>query len=55
MELHTLDLPRKILMGNGVSGQTLELCRELKLIGSPLVLADEGTRKIAGDRVFHDL
>ncbi|MCX6814971.1 MAG: iron-containing alcohol dehydrogenase [Candidatus Aenigmarchaeota archaeon] len=55
MEPHSIELPRKILMGKGVSGRMLGLCKELRIMGRPLVLADSVTKGIAGDRVFQDL
>lgn len=55
MEPHVLELPRKIIIGKGVSGHIMELCRELRIMGRPLVLADPVTRKIAGQRIFNDL
>jgi len=55
MDPHSIELPRRILMGNGVSRRMAVLCRELRIAGSPLVLVDAGTRKIAGDRIFQDL
>lgn len=55
MDPHVLELPRKIIMGNGAIGHILEMCRELRIMGRPLVLADPVTRKIAGEKVFQDL
>jgi glycerol-1-phosphate dehydrogenase [NAD(P)+] len=55
MDPHSVELPRKIIMGNGVSAGMLRLCRELRIMGRPLVLADPFTRKLAGNRIFRDL
>jgi len=55
MEPHSVELPRKILMGRGVSGRMLELCKQLRIMGRPLVLADSVTKKIAGDKIFQSL
>jgi glycerol-1-phosphate dehydrogenase [NAD(P)+] len=55
MEPHLVELPRKILMGNGVSEKISGLLRELRLTGTPLVLAGPLTRGIIGDRIFSSL
>ncbi len=55
MDPHYIELPRKIIMGNGVSGNILSLCRELRVMGKPLILTGPTTRKIIGERIFQDL
>lgn len=54
MDPHTIELPSKILIGRGVTDQIPELCRELgaKKI---LVLCDQNTRGIAGERIAESL
>jgi glycerol-1-phosphate dehydrogenase [NAD(P)+] len=55
MEPHIVELPRKILMGNGASEGIPELLRELRLSGTPLILAGPLTKGIIGNRIFSNL
>lgn len=55
MDSHSIELPRKIIMGNGVSNSILDLCRELRATGRPLIVTGPTTRKIIGERIFQDL
>ena len=55
METHSIELPRRIAMGNGVSRNVLGLCKELRLSGTPFILAGPLTRSIAGDMIFSSL
>ena len=55
MEPHMVELPRKILMGNGASEKIPELLKELGLTGTPLILAGPLTKGIIGDRIFSSL
>jgi glycerol-1-phosphate dehydrogenase [NAD(P)+] len=55
MEPHSIELPRKILMGNGVSNQIEKVCKELREIGTPLILTGPLTKKIIGDKIFRDM
>lgn len=51
MEPHSIELPRKILVGRNVMDRTPEVCKELNIKGKPLILAGEKTRVVAGDRI----
>jgi glycerol-1-phosphate dehydrogenase [NAD(P)+] len=51
MEPHILELPRRVSVGKGAAAGIDRDFRALNLRGSPLVLADEITLKIAGDKV----
>jgi len=55
MEPHIVELPRRILMGNGASERIPELLKELRLNGSPLILTGPLTKAIIGDRIFTSL
>jgi glycerol-1-phosphate dehydrogenase [NAD(P)+] len=46
-----IELPRKVIVGDGAVDKVKELMAELGLSGKALVLADDNTTKIAGDRV----
>jgi len=54
MEPHNIELPRRILIGNGVLDKIPDVCRELKLRDG-LVLAGPVTLKIAGQRVAESI
>lgn len=51
MDTHSIELPRKILIGNNIIEKINETAKELGLKGNVLVLADDNTRKIAGDKI----
>ena len=55
MDPHSIELPRKILMGKGVLEKIPGLCRELGITGRPLVLAGPLTKDIAGEKIFRSL
>lgn len=55
MEPHVVELPRKILMGNGTSEKIQELLKELRLTGTPLILAGPLTKEIVGKRIAANL
>lgn len=46
-----MQLPRSVLVGRGVLGMVDDICADLKLLGSALVLCDENTYRIAGKKV----
>jgi glycerol-1-phosphate dehydrogenase [NAD(P)+] len=46
-----IELPRKVIVGDGAVDKVKDLAAELGLFGRSLVLADENTAKIAGNRV----
>ncbi|RLI89841.1 MAG: NAD(P)-dependent glycerol-1-phosphate dehydrogenase [Candidatus Altiarchaeales archaeon] len=50
-----IELPRKVIVGEGAIEKIGDLVRELALVGNSLVIADANTAKIAGDRVKSDL
>jgi glycerol-1-phosphate dehydrogenase [NAD(P)+] len=50
-----IELPRKVLVGDGALAKVEDVVQELGLIGDSLVIADSNTAKIAGDRVCSDL
>ena len=51
MDPHSIQLPREILVGNGVIEAIPGLCDRLGLPGSALVLSGETTRKVAGEAI----
>lgn len=55
MDPHSIQLPREILVGNGVIDEISELCNRLGFRGKGLIIADDVTRKIAGDRIRENL
>jgi len=55
MDPHSIELPRKIMVGNSVLDRVPSVCEELKISGKPLVLTGEHTKGIAGERVRDSL
>jgi glycerol-1-phosphate dehydrogenase [NAD(P)+] len=55
MEPHILELPRRVVVGKGVLDQSGRHYRELGLSGRPLILVDDTTLRIAGERVASSL
>ncbi len=55
MDPHSVELPRKILVGNKVLYKVSSVCEELKISGKPLVLTGEHTKDIAGEKVKKSL
>jgi glycerol-1-phosphate dehydrogenase [NAD(P)+] len=51
MDPHSIELPRKILVGNRILDRLPSVCEELKISGKPLVLTGEKTKNIAGEKV----
>ena len=51
MEPHEIQLPREIVVGNGVINKIPEICNRLGMPKNALVLSGETTRKIAGERI----
>ncbi len=47
-----MQLPRSVLVGEGVVDKTSDLCDDLKLDGKALVLSGQNTFKVAGERVL---
>jgi glycerol-1-phosphate dehydrogenase [NAD(P)+] len=45
-------LPRNVVVGHGVLGETVAAVDDLHLAGRPLVVTSPTTRDVAGDRVF---
>ncbi|MFQ5887174.1 MAG: NAD(P)-dependent glycerol-1-phosphate dehydrogenase [Candidatus Hydrothermarchaeales archaeon] len=52
MKTKLMQLPRSVLVGEGVIEKTSDLCNDLKLEGKALVLSGQHTYKIAGERVL---
>lgn len=52
MEPHSIELPRNILIGNGVLEKVANVCRELKISGKPLILTGGNTKKVAGEKIM---
>ncbi|MBN2014315.1 MAG: NAD(P)-dependent glycerol-1-phosphate dehydrogenase [Candidatus Altiarchaeota archaeon] len=50
-----IELPRKVLVGDGALEKVCELVSELNLYGNSLVIADKNTAQIAGKRVGEEL
>ncbi len=50
-----MQLPREVLVGEGAIEKVAELCRGVGLQGKALVVADETTYALAGERVFEVL
>jgi len=48
-------LPRSVAVGHGVLDDIASICEDVGLRGSALLVQDETTRKIAGDRVAENL
>lgn len=55
MEPHILELPRRVVLGRGVIDRLDEHYRALRLAERPLILTDEVTHKIAGERLMKAL
>jgi glycerol-1-phosphate dehydrogenase [NAD(P)+] len=55
MEPHILELPRRVVVGRDAISSIGKDCEILGLSGSPLILADDRTLKIAGGRVLDSL
>ena len=55
MDPHSIELPRKILVGNNVLQKVPDVCEELMIKGIPLVLTGEKTKGIAGEKVRKEL
>ncbi|RLJ02369.1 MAG: NAD(P)-dependent glycerol-1-phosphate dehydrogenase [Candidatus Aenigmatarchaeota archaeon] len=51
MELHSVELTRRILIGNDVLGKVPQVCKELNLKGPVLLLTGPNTKRIAGNAV----
>ncbi|MFQ5975935.1 MAG: NAD(P)-dependent glycerol-1-phosphate dehydrogenase [Candidatus Hydrothermarchaeales archaeon] len=52
MKTKLMQLPRSVLVGEGAIEKTSNLCQDLKLDGTALVLSGQHTYKIAGERVL---
>lgn len=52
MDQHMIELPRIVLVGRHVFSKLPEVCKELGLSGTPLIISGEKTRDIAGSRAF---
>jgi glycerol-1-phosphate dehydrogenase [NAD(P)+] len=50
-----IELPRKVLIGDKALYEIDDVVEELSLDGTPMVLCDETTKKIAGDTVAEEL
>jgi glycerol-1-phosphate dehydrogenase [NAD(P)+] len=55
MDPHSIQLPREIVIGNGVIDSIPQLCDRLGLPRNALILTGETTRKIAGERIREGL
>lgn len=51
MDPHIIELPRKIIIGNGVLENISSICREIGITNNILILSDETTKTIAGDKI----
>lgn len=51
MDPHSIELPRKIIIGDNVIDKTPEVCKDLNIAGKPLILTGERTKKVAGERI----
>jgi len=49
--MKNIELPRKVVTGDGAINSINEIVDELRLWGNSLVIADENTRLIAGDKI----
>lgn len=50
-----IELPRKVIVGEGALDKIRDLVKELDLVGEPLVLADKNTFEVAGNKVAEAL
>lgn len=55
MDPHYMDMPRKILVGNGVIEKVSDVCDDLDIFGKALILSGPKTREVAGQRVKESL
>ncbi len=55
MEAHRIELPREIIIGNGILGNIGAVCEKLQLEGSCFLLSGPTTLGIAGERVAREL
>lgn len=54
-KLKNMQLPRNVVVGSGALEKVTETCRSLKLKKKGLIICDETTRDVAGDRVVETL
>ena len=50
-----IELPWKVIVGEGAIDKTRETVRELGLKGNALVIADDNTVKVAGNQIASEL
>lgn len=55
MEAHRIELPREIIVGNGILKDIGAACKKLQLKGSCLLLSGPTTMKIAGETIMREL
>jgi glycerol-1-phosphate dehydrogenase [NAD(P)+] len=55
MDPHFIELPRIVIVGNNVIKKLPDVCKELRVKGKAVVLADSTTRGIAGDSALDNL
>jgi glycerol-1-phosphate dehydrogenase [NAD(P)+] len=53
--MKNIELPRRVIVGDGAIFQLRDLVEELGLEGDPMVISDSTTREIAGDNIGRDL
>jgi glycerol-1-phosphate dehydrogenase [NAD(P)+] len=53
LKLHQMQLPRKVVVGNGTTGFVVTICRKLGLSKSAFVVTGPQTYKVAGSRVIN--
>ena len=53
--MKNIELPRKVIIGEGVINKIKDVCDDLGLVGNPLVISDVKTKEIAGSEVADSL
>jgi len=49
--MKNIELPRRVVTGDGAIEEIAEVADELRLWGDSMVISDQTTKEIAGDRV----
>lgn len=55
MDAHRIELPREIIIGNGILKDIDAVCKKLQLEGSCLLLSGPTTMKVAGETILKEL
>ncbi|MBU3957441.1 MAG: NAD(P)-dependent glycerol-1-phosphate dehydrogenase [Nanoarchaeota archaeon] len=55
MDAHRIELPREIIIGNGILKDIEAVCKKLQLEGSCLLVSGPSTMKVAGEAILKEL